>query len=108
MATEHDTEQRRTRQKSQSGSKQPSPGEVAVRAGKALHDLTGRRVEGVTAIERDDDGWKIHIEVVELHRIPETSDLLGMYEVQVDRRGDLSGYRRLRRYSRGHNGEDPV
>jgi hypothetical protein len=39
--------------------------------------------------------------VVEVHRIPDTSDVLAVYEVTTDRRGRLQSYHRARRYSRG-------
>jgi hypothetical protein len=55
----------------------------------------------VTGLERTDDGWKVQVEVVEVRRIPDTTDVLALYEVDVDPRGELMGYRRLRRYSRG-------
>ena len=32
------------------------------------------------------------VEVVELERIPNTTDVLGVYEVTVDKNGDLTGY----------------
>ena len=46
------------------------------------------------------------LEVVELERIPNTTDVLGTYEVEVDRQGDLTGIRRTRRYPRAAAGED--
>jgi len=83
-----------------------SPSAVAAAAGRELAALTGRRVEGVTSLARSDDGWEVEVEVVESQRIPETTDLMALYEVQVDREGDLISYRRVRRYSRGQTGGD--
>lgn len=80
--------------------------QVAARAAQQLLELTGREAEGVTGLERSDDGWKIRVEVVEVRRIPDTTDVLALYEVEVDEDGDLTGYRRLRRYARGVPGED--
>ena len=40
-----------------------------------------------------------------MRRIPDTTDVLALYEVDVDSDGDLEGYRRLRRYARGVPGE---
>jgi hypothetical protein len=83
-----------------------SGGAVAERAARQLLELTGREAEGVTGLQRTDDGWRVKVEVVELRRVPETTDLLALYEVDVDPRGDLQGYRRLERYSRGAARED--
>ncbi len=42
--------------------------------------------------------------MLELRRIPNTTDVLAIYEVTVDSDGDLEGYRRLHRYVRGRPG----
>jgi hypothetical protein len=86
--------------------KRATASQVAAQAAQQLLELTGKGVEGVTGLERTDDGWKVHVEVVEVRRIPDTTDILALYEVQVDEDGDLMGYRRLRRYARGVPGED--
>ena len=86
--------------------KRATASQVAARAAQQLLELTGKGAEGVTGLERTDDGWKVYVEVVEVRRIPDTTDVLALYEVQVDEDGDLTGYRRLRRYARGVPGED--
>jgi hypothetical protein len=86
--------------------KRATASQVAARAAQELLDLTGKGAEGVTGLERTDDGWKVQVEVVEVRRIPDTTDVLALYEVQVDEDGDLIGYRRLRRYARGVPGEN--
>ncbi|HTJ33772.1 MAG TPA: gas vesicle protein GvpO [Dactylosporangium sp.] len=73
-----------------------------------LHDvaeLTGKPPSGVTALERDDDGWLVEVEVVEDRRIPSSSDVLATYRAQVTAEGDLTALRRTRRYSRGKGDE---
>jgi hypothetical protein len=84
----------------------PRAAEVAAAAARELLELTGKQAEGVTGIERTEDGWTIQVEVVETRRIPDTTDILALYEVQADERGGLEGYRRVRRYVRGTPGED--
>ena len=80
--------------------------QVAARAASQLLELTGKQSEGVTGLERTDDGWTVEVEVVEVRRIPDTTDVLALYEVTTDDQGDLLGYRRLRRYARGVPGEE--
>lgn len=65
-----------------------------------LRELTGRPVEGVLGVQRDDDGWVVTVEVVELRRVPDSTDVLGSYAVAVDSRGELQEYRRTHRYYR--------
>ncbi|GEL23410.1 hypothetical protein PSU4_23640 [Pseudonocardia sulfidoxydans NBRC 16205] len=79
------------------------PAAAARRAAEQIVVLTGRELEGVVSVERDRDegGWRIGIEVVETRRIPDSADILAMFEVCVDEHGDLAEFRRLGRYSRG-------
>ena len=78
-----------------------SAAQVAQRARRDLATITGVEAEGVTALERGDDGtWRVTVELLELSRIPETDDMLGSYEAQLDDSGELLRYRRLRRYAR--------
>jgi hypothetical protein len=79
---------------------------AAREAAQQLLALTGRDVEGVTGLERTDDGWRVEVEVVEVRRIPDTTDMLALYELTVDEDGELEGYRRLRRYTRGSAGDE--
>lgn len=80
--------------------------DVARRAAEQLAQLIRREPGEVTQLERTDDGWAIHVEVLELRRIPDTMDMMALYEVTADDSGSLEGYRRLRRYVRGVPGEE--
>jgi hypothetical protein len=87
--------------------KPPSRKQLAVEARRQLSEITGLDSAGVTALERsEEDGWKVTVELVELARIPKAADVLGVYEVKLNRRGALEEYRRVRRYSRGQGGPD--
>lgn len=59
------------------------------------------------ALERNDEGnWDVLVQVVELERIPNTTDVLGAYLVNLDEEGEVAGYRRIRRYVRSQADED--
>ncbi len=69
--------------------------------------LLGRPIESVLGVERQDaDGWQVTVQVVELERIPRSTDVLGAYAVTLDDDGELVGYRRRRRYNRSQADED--
>jgi len=71
-----------------------------------LLDLTGQPCESVSSLSRTHDGWRIALEVVELERIPRTTDILASYVVELDDEGELMGYERVHRYYRNEvNGE---
>ena len=82
------------------GSAIPAPA-AARRAARYVAEFTGRPPEGVISVERHDGDWQVGVEVVETHRIPDTTDVLAIYEVRLDEDGRLVSYRRTRRYARG-------
>ena len=86
-------------------SAKPSAMKVARAAAAQLTELTGRRPEVVVGVERNDDGWQVELEVVESRRIPDSTDSLATYRVQVDENGEMLGYYRAQRYVRGKGGE---
>ncbi|WP_447041315.1 gas vesicle protein GvpO [Streptomyces sp. DSM 118878] len=81
----------------------PGPMVVLRGAREQLAELTGMTPESVSSFERTDNGWLLEVEVLELARVPDTMSLLASYEVQLDPQGELTGYRRLRRYERGRS-----
>ncbi|MCW3063638.1 MAG: gas vesicle synthesis protein [Solirubrobacterales bacterium] len=80
--------------------------EIAQRARRQLAELTGRPPEAVLGVERDDGGWKVEVETLELQRVPSTTDLLASYVLKLDDDGELVEYHRERRYMRGQPDED--
>ncbi len=69
---------------------------------RQVAELTGREPEGVTSVQREGDGWVIGVEVVESRRIPDSTDVMAVYEAELDESGELVAYRRVDRYARGH------
>jgi len=78
-----------------------SPMEVLRQARAQLAELTGMAAESVSSFEQTEEGWSLEVEVLELERVPDTMSLMASYEVQLDPQGELTGYRRVRRYERG-------
>jgi hypothetical protein len=75
--------------------------QAARRAARQVMALTGHEPENVVSVDRNEDGWHVGVEVLELHRIPDTTDIMAVYEVTLDGRGELVGCRRGPRYHRG-------
>lgn len=73
---------------------------IADRARDQLEDLQGRRPESVSSLERTPEGWRVTFEVVEVERVPASTDVLATYLVELDGDGELLCYERLRRYYR--------
>ncbi|MFF8034489.1 MULTISPECIES: gas vesicle protein [unclassified Streptomyces] len=81
--------------------KRPGPMEVLRQARGQLAELTGMEAESVSSFEQTEEGWALEVEVLELERVPDTMSLMASYQVQLDPDGQLTGYRRVRRYERG-------
>ena len=78
-----------------------SAGVAARKAAEVVANLTGRTPESVVSVQRSNDGWLVGVEVVEVHRIPDSTDILAIYEAELDEHGELLSYHRTRRYPRG-------
>lgn len=74
-------------------------------AKRQLKELIDYPVDGVSGFNRTDDGWKLSITVVELSRIPSSTDVLAEYVVGLNEAGDIVDYSRGRRYFRDQVGE---
>jgi len=74
---------------------------IAQRAREQLAQLTGLKPETVSALSKDEEGWHVTVEFVELKRIPEATDVLASYQALLDDEGNLLRYQRTRRYLRG-------
>ncbi|WP_307180961.1 gas vesicle protein GvpO [Streptomyces canus] len=81
--------------------RRPNPMEVLRNARTQLAELIGMAAENVSSFEQTEDGWALEIEVLELPRVPDTMSLMASYQVELDPEGQLTGYRRVRRYERG-------
>jgi Gas vesicle synthesis protein GvpO len=80
----------------------PSARELTLAARQTIEDLTGYTPEAVTGFQWDGETWLVSVEVCELERVPNTTDVMATYIVQLDDQGGLLGYKRDRRFERGH------
>ena len=65
-----------------------------------LVELTHIEFVTISAITKDEEGWHINVEMIELKRIPECTDMLATYETLADDQGNLIKFKRTRRYLR--------
>ncbi|WP_255193946.1 gas vesicle protein GvpO, halophile-type [Natronobeatus ordinarius] len=64
-------------------------------------DLVGYEFNSVSEITATEDGWRATVDVIERRAVPDTQDILGRYEIELDEDGVVEGYRRIDRYRRG-------
>ena len=70
------------------------------RARLYAEQLTGHPVESFSGLTQEDQGWRVGIEVVELSRVPSTTDVLGSYDLILTDEGEFVDFRRAQRYFR--------
>lgn len=69
---------------------------IIERAKEQLAKLSNLDVSGVTGASKQDDGWHVTLELIERKAIPDTQDLLGVYEAVLDGEGNMVNYQRKR------------
>jgi len=67
-------------------------------------DVIGRGLDGIIEVTRNDDNWRAVVEIIERRSVPDTQDILGQYEIELDESGEVIGYRRLEKYRRSDTG----
>ena len=83
--------------------------EIGRMAKEELTGLMGLEPDTVSGLRHDDEGWHVTVEMIELKRIPPSSDVLHTYDVLLDEDGEILSYQRVRSYTRGETMElEPV
>ena len=73
---------------------------VAELAKKQLTELTDFPPDTVSAVGRNEEGWRVDVEMIEMKRIPDGQDVLATYRCEMDVDGNLMSYVRIKRYCR--------
>lgn len=67
---------------------------LAERTYEQLKRITNLEFSTILGVEQKKENWKITLEMVEKHSIPDQMDILGIYEAIVDGDGDLIEFKR--------------
>ena len=79
--------------------------EVVTKAREHFTQMGKTSSDGITSLSRTDDGWAVSAEIVERKAIPDTMDVLGMYEIRLDDQGNLLSFQRMKLRKRGETQE---
>jgi hypothetical protein len=74
--------------------------EIVEEAKRRLEELLGREPERVSGFGHSNGRWTVMLEVLEVRRVPETTDVLSSYEVAFDDDRNLVSVSEVRRYRR--------
>ncbi|MBU1340500.1 MAG: gas vesicle protein [Proteobacteria bacterium] len=66
------------------------------KARSELGTILGLELESTISAQPDGDGWRITLEALEKKSIPDSMDILGIFEVNLDADGNISEFNRVR------------
>ena len=79
---------------------------IIKKAQEEFAQLSKLPVNAVIGLSRIDEGWVISLETLERKAIPDTMDILGVYEIRLDSEGNLLGFERKKLRKRGETEQD--
>ena len=80
--------------------------DVAERAKRQLAEVTGFKPVAAIGSYRDAKGWHVSVDMLEMARLPDSTDLLGTYEVDLDEAGSMVKFDKKRSRLRGQPYEE--
>ena len=79
--------------------------EIVEKAREEFISLGKKPADGVTGLSKTEEGWSILLEALERKAIPDTMDVLGLYELRLDNDGHLLSLDRRKLRKRGETQE---
>ncbi len=79
--------------------------EVVKKAQEEFSRLGKTPADGLTGLARTEEGWAVLMEALERKAIPDAMDILGLYELRLDKEGNLLGLDRKKLRKRGETKE---
>ncbi len=81
---------------------------VVEKARTELHKLTGLEISSTIGLVREDDWWLVTFEAIEKHSIPDSMDILAIYETKMDSDANMLEFNRTSMRKRIETGEAEV
>jgi len=75
--------------------------EVGDKALNQIEYLLKKKAQGVVGISKEGEYWNVQIEVLERRAVPDTMDILGIYDMRLDMDLNIVEYRRVGLRHRG-------
>ncbi|HIE31115.1 MAG TPA: gas vesicle protein [Methanosarcinales archaeon] len=69
--------------------------EIGEKALSQIESLLEKKVEGIISVTRESEDWRVLVEVLERRAVPDTQDILSIYELMLTDEGELTGYKRI-------------
>ena len=75
--------------------------EIQKKALSEIKEALKKEPESILSIEKTKEGWTIQCDVLEKKSVPETFDLLKVFEFRLDGSGKITGFKQLHKVRRG-------
>ncbi len=69
--------------------------EIGMKAKGVIEELLDKKAESVISATKEENEWKVLVEVLERRAVPDSQDLIGRYELRLDENKELLGYERI-------------
>lgn len=66
-----------------------------------ITEILKKEPESISSIEKTKDGWIIQCDVLERKSVPDTFDLLKIFEFRLDNNAKITGFKEIRKKRRG-------
>ena len=80
--------------------------EITKKAKDIVKNLVKKEPLSVVSLNKEGENWRALVEALERKAIPDTQNLIGIYEVKFNRNKALSGYKRVEVRHKGDTGEE--
>lgn len=68
--------------------------EIGEKAKEDAKDLIGKKVVGISSIQKKEANWEVVLELLERKAVPDTQNILGSYKFIYSEEGELQSYER--------------
>ena len=69
--------------------------EIGMKARGVIEELLDKKAESVISATKEENEWRVLVEVLERRAVPDSQDLIGRYELRLDENKELLGYERI-------------
>ncbi len=75
--------------------------EISDKAIAKAEEALKKKPESVSSLEKTDKGWRIEVEVLDRKAVPDSFDLLSIFELNLDASGNVLGFKHIKKIRRG-------
>lgn len=75
--------------------------EIKKRVFPKIKEALDKEPEAISSLEETKEGWVLQCDVLEKKAVPSTFDLLKVFEFRLDKNGEITGFKQIKKVRRG-------